>query len=63
MGAIGNKPRKFRSTEYFEEPEMLVDLDSIRNKAIEEGYVNGNRFDIENFIKKKYPNIIIKRES
>ncbi len=62
MGAIGNKPRKFRSTEYFEEPEMLVDLDSIRNKAIEEGYVDGNRFDIENFIKKKYPNIIIKRE-
>lgn len=62
MGAIGNKPRKFRSTECFEEPEMLVDLDSIRNKAIEDGYVNGNKFDVERFIKDKYPNIIIKRE-
>lgn len=62
MGAIGNKPRKFRSTECFDEPEMLVDLESIRRKAIEEEYVNGNRFDIERFIRDKYPSIIIKRE-
>lgn len=62
MGTIGNKPKKFRTMDRFEEPEMLVDLESIRKKAIEEGYVNGNRFDIERFIKEKYPNIIIKRE-
>ena len=62
MGAIGNKPRRFRSNECFEEPEMLVDLESIRHKAIEEEYVNGNRFDIERFIQDKYPSIIIKRE-
>lgn len=62
MGAIGNKPKKFRSTEYFDEPEMLVDLESIRHKAIEERYINGNRFDIERFIRDKYSNIIIKRE-
>lgn len=62
MGTIGNKPKKFRSTECFEEPEMLVDLESIRKKAIEEGYVIGNKFDIERFIKDKYPSIIIKRE-
>lgn len=63
MGAIGNKPRKFRSAECFEEPEMLVDLKSIRNKAIEEGYMDGNKFDIERFIRDKYPNIIIKHEA
>lgn len=63
MGAIGNKPIKFRSMESFDEPEMLVDLDSVRNKAIEEGYVNGNRLDVERFIKEKYPDILIKREA
>jgi Zn-dependent peptidase ImmA (M78 family) len=62
MGAIGNKPKKFRSAENYEEPELLVDLESIRKKAKDEGYVKGNRFDIECFIKDKYPNIIIKRE-
>lgn len=51
MGAIGNKPKKFRSTESYDEPELLVDLESIRNKAKEEGYVVGNRFDVERFIK------------
>ena len=63
MGSIGNKPKKFRSTETFDEPELLVDLESIRNKAREEGYVNGNRFDVERFIRDKYPTIIIKREA
>lgn len=63
MGAIGKKPKKYRSKESFEEPEMLVDLESIRNKANEEGYVAGNRFDVERFIKDKYPTIIIKREA
>ncbi len=62
MGAIGNKPKKFRSTESYEEPEMLVDLDSIRDKAKEEGYVVDNRFDVERFIKEKYPKIIIRYE-
>lgn len=62
MGAIGNKPRKFRSKECFDEPEMLVDLNSIRNKAIEEGYVNEYKFDIERFINDKYPQIIIRYE-
>lgn len=62
MGAIGNKPKKFRSTESYDEPEMLVDLESIRNKAQEDGYVVGNRFDIERFIKEKYPTIIIRYE-
>ena len=47
MGTIGNKPKKFRSMECFEEPEMLVDLESIRKEAIEEGYMNGHKFDIE----------------
>ena len=61
MGTIGNKPKKFRSMECFEEPEMLVDLESIRKEAIEEGYMNGHKFDIERFIKDKY-HIIIKRE-
>lgn len=28
MGAIGNKPKKFRSTEEYEEPEMLADLEA-----------------------------------
>lgn len=63
MGAIGNKPKKFRSLVNFDEPEMLVDLESIQNKANEEGYVEDKRFDIERFIKEKYPNIIIRREA
>ena len=62
MGAIGNKPKKFRSKESFDEPEMLVDLNSIQNKAIEEGYVIEHKFDIERFINNKYPNIKIKHE-
>lgn len=62
MGAIGNKPRKFHSTENFEEPEILVDLESIRRKAINEGYVDGYKFDIERFITDNYPSVIIKRE-
>lgn len=62
MGAIGNKPKRFRSTESYEEPEMLVDLESIQNQARGEGYVNGGRFDVERFIREKYPTIIIKYE-
>lgn len=62
MGSIGNKSRKFRSTECFEEPEMLVDLESIRKNATENDYVNDYKFDIERFIKDKYPNIKIQRE-
>ena len=34
MGAIGNKPKKFRTAETYDEPEMLADLDSIRKKAM-----------------------------
>ena len=62
MGAIGNKPKKFRAIESYEEPEMLVDIEGIQNKANEEGYVVNNRFDVERFIKDKYPDIVIKRE-
>lgn len=62
MGAIGNKPKKFRTTDSYEEPEMLMDLESIRQKASDEGYVEGNRFDVEKFIKDKYPAILIRRE-
>ena len=60
MGSIGNKPKKFRLTEGYEEPEMLVDLESIRNKANKKGYVNGNRFDVERFIKENYPDHEVK---
>lgn len=63
MGAIGNKPKKFRTTEKFDEPEMLVDLDSIRKDAREEGYVDGNRFDVERFINDKYREIEVKHEA
>ena len=59
MGAIGNKPKKFRTAETYDEPEMLADLDSIRKKAKEEGYVDGYKFDVEKFIKDKYPDIKI----
>lgn len=63
MGAIGNKPRKYRTTEEFEEPEMLVDLETIRKKAIDGGYINGHRLDIERFIKENFKDItIIKQE-
>ena len=62
MGAIGNKPKRFRSTERYEEPEMLVGLESIQKKAKEESYVKNGRFDIERFIKEKYPEIVIKVE-
>lgn len=62
MGAIGNKPKRFRLTESYEEPEMLVDLKSIQYSAQKEGYVVDGRFDVERFIKEKYPTIIVKRE-
>lgn len=62
MGAIGNKPKRFRSSESFEEPEMLVDLETIRKQAKAEGYVKDYRFDIERFIRDKYPAIKIKYE-
>ena len=54
MGTIGNKPKKYRSSETYDEPELLVDLESIRHKAREAGYIDGNRFDIERFIKDNY---------
>ena len=63
MGTIGNKPKKYRSSETYDEPELLVDLESIRHKAREAGYIDGNRFDIERFIKDNYPDIQIKREN
>ena len=61
MGAIGNKPKKFRTEETYDEPEMLADLDSIRKQAKEEGYVDGNKLDVETFIKDKYPDIKIQK--
>ena len=61
MGAIGNKPKKFRTTETYEEPEMLADLDSIRAQAKEEGYINGYKLDVEKFITDKYPEIRIEK--
>lgn len=61
MGAIGNKPKKFRTTETYEEPEMLADLDSIRMQAKKDGYVDGYKLDIEKFIKDKYPDIRVKK--
>ena len=45
MGTIGNKPKKYRSSETYDEPELLVDLESIRHKAREAGYIDGNLYD------------------
>lgn len=59
MGAIGNKPKKFRAADTYDEPEMLADLDSIRGLAKKEGYYKGYILDIEKFIKDKYPDIIV----
>ena len=59
MGAIGNKPKKFRTAESYDEPELLADLDSIRMQAKEEGYVEGYKLDVERFIRDKYPDIKI----
>ena len=61
MGAIGNKPKKFRSEEIYDEPEMLADLDSIKTQAKEEGYVDGYKLDVERFIKNKYRDINIQK--
>lgn len=61
MGVIGNKPKKFRTTETYDEPEMLADLDSIRMQAKEDGYVDGYKLDIEKFIKDKYSDISVKK--
>lgn len=57
MGAIGNKPKKFRTTDTFDEPEMLADLDSIRKKANDGGYVDDYRLDVEKFIKENFDDI------
>lgn len=59
MGAIGNKPKKFRTVETYDEPEMLADLDRIRKQAKEGGYVDGYKMDVEKFIKDKYSDIKI----
>ena len=59
MGSIGNKPKKFRSTETVDEPEMLVDLDSVQKKAINGGYITNNRLDIERLIEDNFKDITI----
>lgn len=61
MGAIGNKPKKYRTEEIYDEPEMLADLDSIRKQATEEGYVDNFKLDVEKFIKDKYHDITIQK--
>ena len=63
MGTIGNKPKRFRTTETYEEPELLADLDSVRRIAQEGGYVSDFRLDIEKFIKDKYKDIRIEKVS
>lgn len=62
MGAIGNKPKKYRTSEMYDEPELLANLDSIRAKAVEGGYVNDHRVDIEKFIADHYQDIRIEKE-
>lgn len=63
MGAIGNKPKKFRSEEEYEEPEMLADLDSVRKKAVDGGYVKDHRLDVERLISENFKEItIVKQE-
>lgn len=61
MGAIGNKPKKYRTKVLYDEPEMLADLDSIRKQATEEGYVDDYKLDVERFIKDKYHDIKIQK--
>lgn len=62
MGTIGNRPKKYRTSDIFYEPELLVDFDSIRKVANEQGYVSENRFDVERFIQDKFQDIEIKHE-
>ena len=59
MAAIGNKPKKYRTINTYEEPELLDNLDSIQSQAKEDNYVDGYKFDIERFITDKYPDITI----
>lgn len=59
MGSIGNKPKKYRTEEIYEEPELLADLDSIISQAKVAGYMVGSRFDVERFINDKYADIRI----
>lgn len=59
MGSIGNKPKKYRTNEIYEEPELLADLDSIISQAKESGYMENSRFDVERFINDKYNDIKI----
>lgn len=61
MGAIGNKPKKYRTEVTYDEPEMLADLDSIRKQAKEEGYLSDHKLDVERFINEKYQDIIIQK--
>lgn len=61
MGAIGSKPKKFRTKENYDEPEMLADIDSIREQAKDEGYYVGHKIDIERFINEKYKDIKIQK--
>lgn len=63
MGAIGNKPKKYRTTDTYDEPEMLADLDSVRKKAIDGGYVSDYRFDIERFITDNFKDIKIEKKA
>lgn len=61
MGAIGNKPKRFRTSDTYDEPEMLADLDSIRKKANDGGYVDGYRLDVEKFIKENFNDIRVEK--
>ena len=62
MAAIGNKPKKYRTKNIYEEPELLDNLDSIQSQAKEDNYVAGYKFDIERFITDKYPDITISKK-
>lgn len=61
MGAIGNKPKRFRTSAVYEEPEMLADLDSIRKEAADGGYVNVYKLDVERFISDHFKDIRIEK--
>ncbi len=63
MGTIGNKPKKYRSTDTFDEPEILADLDCVRRKAKDGGYINNYRLDIERLISENYKDIKIEHLS
>lgn len=63
MGSIGNKPKKYRTLATYEEPEMLADLDSIRKKAVDGGYLDGYKLDVERFIYDHFKDIRIEKSA